>query len=55
MGLICGIEEAGRGPVIGPMVMCGVVMHEKDLSKLDAIGVKDSKLMTPKQREAIFE
>ena len=54
MVLVCGIEEAGRGPVIGPMVMCGVLIDEKDASKLKAIGVKDSKLLTPKQREALF-
>jgi ribonuclease HII len=55
MALICGVEEAGRGPVIGPMVMAGVVMDEKDLPKLDAIGVKDSKLLSPLQRESMFE
>ena len=55
MTLICGIEEAGRGPVIGPMVMCGIVIDEKDTDKLLQIGVKDSKLLTPKQRENLFE
>jgi ribonuclease HII len=55
MALICGIEEAGRGPVIGPMVMAGVIMDEKDFLKLDAIGVKDSKLLSPLQRESMFE
>jgi ribonuclease HII len=55
MTLICGIEEAGRGPVIGPMVMCGIVIDEKDTNKLLQIGVKDSKLLTPKQREDLFE
>lgn len=55
MTLICGIEEAGRGPVIGPMVVCGVVIDEKDESKLLSIGTKDSKLLTPKTREILFE
>ena len=55
MTLVCGIEEAGRGPVIGPLVMCGVVMDEKMVFELDAIGVKDSKLLTPQQRENLFE
>ena len=54
MVIICGVEEAGRGPVIGPMVMCGVLIDEKDSSKLKAIGVKDSKLLTPMQREQLF-
>lgn len=55
MALICGVEEAGRGPVIGPMVMCGVVIDEKDEKKLKTIGVKDSKQLTPKQREDMFD
>ncbi len=55
MVLLCGIEEAGRGPLIGPMVMCGVVIDEKDEFKLAAIGVKDSKLLTPLSRERIHK
>ena len=37
MVLICGVEEAGRGPVIGPLVVCGVLIDEKDESKLKEI------------------
>ena len=55
MVLICGVDESGRGPVIGPLVVCGVLIEEKDESKLKEIGVKDSKLLTPKQRESMFE
>lgn len=54
MATICGIEEAGRGPVIGPMVMCGLVIDRNDEKKLVEIGVKDSKQLTPAQREALF-
>src|SRR3989338_4423322 len=43
-----------RGPVIGPMAMAGVFVEEKDAAKLKSIGVKDSKLLTAKQREALF-
>ena len=50
MTLICGIDEAGRGPVIGPLVMAGILIDEKDEDKLKEIGVKDSKLLTPKKR-----
>lgn len=53
--LICGIDEAGRGPVIGPMVMCGVVMEKEDEPKLSEMGVKDSKLLSPQQREDMIE
>ena len=54
MTLICGIDEAGRGPVIGPMVMAGVVIEESNIPKLKAMGVKDSKLLTKKQRNTLF-
>lgn len=55
MVLLCGVEEAGRGPVIGPLVMCGVLIDEKDEDKLRAIGAKDSKLLTPRTREILFD
>tara|TARA_B100001971_G_C18233334_1_gene565376 strand:- start:601 stop:1329 length:729 start_codon:yes stop_codon:yes gene_type:complete len=55
MTTICGIDEAGRGPVIGPLVTAGVMVDEKDLEKLKGIGVKDSKLLTPIQREQMFD
>ena len=54
MVLICGIDEAGRGPVIGPLVMAGVVVEEKNLSKLKSIGVKDSKLLSVNERKRLF-
>ena len=53
MSLICGIDEAGRGPVIGPLVICGVLINEKDLPKLKALNPKDSKLLTPKRRSEL--
>ncbi|MEK6942939.1 MAG: ribonuclease HII [Nanoarchaeota archaeon] len=53
--IICGIDEAGRGPLIGPMVMAGVLIDEKDEAKFKAIGVKDSKLLTPFQRKDLFD
>jgi ribonuclease HII len=55
MTLICGVDEAGRGPVIGPMVMAGVLIEEENLPKLKSMGVKDSKLLTKKKREQLFE
>jgi len=54
MTTICGIDDAGKGPVIGPMVLAGIVIEEKELPKLKEMGVKDSKLLTPKQRELIY-
>lgn len=51
---ILGIDEAGRGAVIGPLLIAGALAEEKDLPKLKAIGVKDSKLLSPKQREKLY-
>jgi len=51
MTLVLGIDEAGRGPVIGPMVIAGIIVEEKSRAKLKSIGVKDSKLLSPKKRE----
>jgi ribonuclease HII len=55
MKTIVGIDEAGRGPVIGPLVMAGVKIKEKDEKKLIDLGVKDSKLLTLVQRESMFD
>ena len=51
--MICGIDEAGRGPVLGPMVVAGVKIEDDIL--LRKIGVKDSKKLTPKRREKLAE
>jgi ribonuclease HII len=51
--LISGVDEAGRGPVIGPLVIAGVLFDEKDLPKLTELGVKDSKLLSPQKRETL--
>ncbi|HDD40602.1 MAG TPA: ribonuclease HII [Nitrososphaeria archaeon] len=47
---VCGIDEAGRGAVIGPMVVAGVVIEQRRTSDLIEIGVKDSKKLTPGTR-----
>jgi ribonuclease HII len=52
--IIAGIDEAGRGPVIGPMVMAVCTIEESKIHLLDELGVKDSKLLTPQKRESIF-
>jgi ribonuclease HII len=55
MALICGLDEAGRGPVIGPLVMCGLMVKEGDEKELVKLKVKDSKLLTKKKREFLFD
>ena len=53
--LICGIDEAGRGPVIGPLVMCGLLIREEDERELIRLKVRDSKLLTRDVREYLFD
>ena len=50
---ILGIDEAGRGSVLGPLVIAGVVIPEKKENILDNMGVKDSKKLTPERREIL--
>ncbi len=49
-----GIDEAGRGSVLGPIVMAIVVAGPKGRKNLNSIGVKDSKLLRPKKRKTLF-
>jgi len=47
--MLCGIDEAGRGPIAGDLVMAGCVLH----NEID--GLNDSKKLTEKKREALYE
>ncbi|MDP3966300.1 MAG: ribonuclease HII [archaeon] len=49
--LILGLDEAGKGPVIGPMVLVGCLIEKESERNLRRLGVKDSKLVTPKKRD----
>jgi ribonuclease HII len=51
--LIAGIDDAGRGPIIGPLVIAGVLIEETEMSKLRLLGVKDSKMLSPRRREQL--
>ncbi|MBS7624933.1 ribonuclease HII [Candidatus Bathyarchaeota archaeon] len=53
--LICGVDDAGRGPVIGPLVIAGVLVDEEGLERLIHLGVKDSKMLSPKRREQLAD
>ena len=48
---VAGVDEVGRGPLAGPVVCCAVIMPLDDLVE----GVDDSKKLTEKKREALFE
>lgn len=47
--MLCGIDEAGRGPIAGPLVVAGVVI------KNEIKGLNDSKQLSEKKREALFD
>jgi len=47
---ICGVDDAGRGPVIGPLVIAGVIIEEAKLDRLKMLGVKDSKQLLASAR-----
>jgi ribonuclease HII len=53
--MIAGVDEAGRGPVLGNLVICGVLFDERTLDELKAAGVRDSKLLSPKRRLMLAE
>jgi ribonuclease HII len=53
MALIAGVDEAGRGCVIGPLVVAGVLIEERRHGELISLGVRDSKQLSPKRREAL--
>jgi ribonuclease HII len=52
---IAGVDDAGRGPIIGPLVIAGVLIDEDRIRELTSMGVKDSKLLTPKLRSELAQ
>ena len=52
---ICGIDDAGRGSMLGPLVIAGILLDKKNLRKLSSLGVKDSKKLSPKLREQFYK
>jgi ribonuclease HII len=51
--LVAGVDDAGRGCVIGPLIIAGVLMKEENIQKLVQLGVKDSKCLSPRKRETL--
>lgn len=47
-GKLCGIDEAGRGPLAGPLVLAGVILNQP----IDGLG--DSKILSEKRRELLY-
>ena len=53
--IICGVDDAGRGSVLGPLVIAGVSVERTKIKYLSEIGVKDSKQLSPKTREILYK
>lgn len=49
-----GVDEAGRGCIVGPLVVAGVSASRAGVRSLKEMGVKDSKLLSPRRREALY-
>jgi len=54
MSLVLGIDEAGKGPVIGSMFVAGVVVRRENITYLRRLGVKDSKLLSKYMRNVMY-
>jgi len=53
MRTVAGVDEAGRGCTIGPLVVAGVLIEESRVEELRRMGVRDSKMLSPRRREAL--
>ena len=52
---VCGVDEAGRGSLLGPLVIAGVSLKKEKIRKLKSMGIRDSKKLTPLQREKLYK
>lgn len=53
--IIAGVDDAGRGSIMGPLVIAGVSIEEDKLNELVNIRVKDSKLLSPRRRMELYQ
>ena len=52
--LVLGLDEAGRGSLIGPLVVGGFLIARRDIATLPGLGVRDSKLLSARRREEVY-
>jgi ribonuclease HII len=52
---VCGVDDAGRGSMLGPLVIAGISINKTKLRKLSSLGIKDSKQLSPKSREDLYK
>ncbi|MFL6476750.1 MAG: ribonuclease HII [Nitrososphaera sp.] len=53
--LVGGVDEAGRGSIVGPLVVAGIGIRKSKIALLRKMGVKDSKALNPKARARLFD
>ena len=53
--IVCGVDDAGRGSVLGPLVIAGISIERSKLKHLSEIGVRDSKQLSPARREHLYK
>jgi len=52
--IVAGVDEAGRGSIIGPLVVSGISAPTSAIEELAGMGVKDSKQLSPAQRSRLY-
>ena len=52
--ILCGADEAGRGAILGPLVVSIVAVRSSSVKRLSEIGVRDSKLLSGKRRSWLY-
>jgi len=50
---VAGLDDAGRGPIIGPLIIAGVLIDDSRIQELASLGVRDSKLLSPSARRRL--
>ncbi|MDE7463501.1 MAG: ribonuclease HII [Clostridiales bacterium] len=50
-GVVCGVDEAGRGPLAGPVSVCACIMP----TEIPILGIDDSKKLSEQKREALYD
>lgn len=53
--IVCGVDEAGRGSMVGPLVIAGVAVSRPKIKELGRIGVRDSKKLSASSREILYK
>ena len=52
---VCGVDEAGRGSMLGPLVVAGITISRTKINLLKKLGVRDSKKLSPAARERLYK